>query len=89
MIDNTLEHRGKIYGDYSNNVDAVADIMKTLKTLHLMAHDDIPMASADEANLYYIVIKLVRLGVSPDHLDSWHDLQGYAKLAEGYYGKHD
>lgn len=85
MIETTLEERGKVYGQYSHNVDAVADIMRTLRKLHKLAHEDLPLTPADEVNLGYIVIKLVRLGVSPDHQDTWHDLQGYAKLAEGYY----
>ena len=84
MIDNTLEERGKTYGEYKYNIIAIGNIMTSLHALHEQAHG-IDMTPEDEANLYYIVIKLVRLGVSPNHLDTWHDLQGYAKLAEGYY----
>jgi len=85
MIDKTLKERNKVYGDYKDNIEAVANIMDSLKCLHECAHNNEPMPPQDEANLYYIVIKLARLGVTPNHIDSWHDLQGYAKLAEDYY----
>jgi uncharacterized protein YejL (UPF0352 family) len=83
-IDDTLKGRGKDYGDYKDNVEAIAKIMKTLNEVHKhKTAEDLNLI--DFTNLNYAVIKLVRLAATPDHIDSWHDLQGYAKLAEKYY----
>ncbi len=60
--------------------------MQTLNDLHVKAHG-VGLDAKAVANLQYVVIKLVRLGVSPSHLDSWHDLGNYAHLSEGYYGQ--
>jgi len=55
--------------------------MDAIKDRHQEVHGRV-MPILDEARLYDIVLKLTRLAVSPRHLDSWHDLVGYATLAE-------
>ena len=83
-IDSILEDRGKSYGSYDINVEAVASIMGILHRVHKDKTGE-TLNLIDYSNLSYIVIKLVRLGATPDHLDSLKDIQGYAKLAEDYY----
>lgn len=82
----TLKDRKEVYGEYGDNVKAVAKIMKTLNKLHASAHGSL-LGENDRANLSYIVIKLVRLGVTPNHIDSWHDMGNYAHLSEEFYKK--
>ena len=83
-VDKTLEERGNSYGSYKENVEAVADIMRNLNIVHKdKTGEDLNLI--DFTNLNYQVIKLVRLAATPNHLDSWHDIQGYGKLAEEYY----
>ena len=83
-IDEILEQRGANYGSYKENVEAVAAIMLSLHKVHKeKTGEDLNLI--DASNLQYQVIKLVRLAATPDHEDSWKDIQGYAKLAEEYY----
>ena len=84
MIDEVLEQRGNNYGDYKENVEAIANIMGELNKVH-KAHTGEDFNLIDFTNLNYLVIKLVRLGATPNHLDSYLDLQGYSKLAKDYY----
>lgn len=84
LIKETLKERGEIYGDYGLNVESIASIMNILQKLHHTNTGE-TMNLIDYSNLNYIVIKLVRLGVTPEHIDSWHDISGYAKLIEDYY----
>jgi len=83
-IEETLKDRGSNYGSFSANVEAIASIMDTLDCLR-EDKANAKLTSMEHAHLKYIVIKLVRLGATPDHCDSWHDLQGYAKLSEEYF----
>jgi len=83
-VDKTLEERGESYGDFGVNIEAIATIMKELNHVHkCKTGEDLNLI--DHTSLQYQVIKLVRLGATPDHKDSWLDIQGYAKLSEEYY----
>ncbi len=83
-IEDILEERGDSYGDFGVNIEAIATIMKELNHVHRCKNvEDLNLI--DHMSLQYQVIKLVRLGATPAHLDSWKDLQGYAKLSEEYY----
>ncbi len=83
-VEKTLAERGESYGAFDINVEAIADIMGTLQHVH-KAKTGEDLNLIDFTNLQYQVIKLVRLGATPNHKDSWLDIQGYAKLSEAYY----
>ena len=84
MIEDILEERGKSYGAFDVNVEGVANVMKELNHVHkCKTGEDLNLI--DFSNLNYQVIKLIRLAATPDHKDSWKDIQGYAKLSEEYY----
>ena len=83
-LDETLEERGSSYGAFDVNVEGVAEIMGVLNHVH-KCKTGMDLNLIDHTNLHYQVIKLVRLGATPAHQDSWRDLQGYAKLSEAYY----
>src|SRR5210317_2375701 len=80
-IDDTLKERVSIYGNYSGGIRFRANLMRTIKDRYYEVHKE-DMPDVDAERLRDIVCKLSRLAVSPDHIDSWHDISGYAKLAE-------
>ena len=84
MVEKTLEERGNSYGNFNVGTEQFASIMESLDLIHLdkTGHS---LKGTDRINLQYIVMKLIRLGATPDHLDSWHDIQGYASLSEIFY----
>ena len=84
-IEETLKDRGSNYGDYGVNVEGVATIMGELQHIH-KAKTGEALNLIDYSNLNYLVIKLVRLAATPNHVDSYHDLAGYSTLMEEYYG---
>ena len=81
-INDTLSEREAIYGDYSSGVKLREDIMTLIKTEFKNSHGGQEMQLVHQGYIFDIVTKLRRIAVSPDHLDSWHDLQGYARLVE-------
>tara|TARA_R100001594_G_scaffold111675_2_gene146463 strand:- start:2279 stop:2602 length:324 start_codon:yes stop_codon:yes gene_type:complete len=78
-VDKILEARGKVYGSFGEGIRAEATILQVLENLYLLNNTK-PMPNLHRSYLFRIIIKLSRLGVSPEHLDSWKDIEGYAKL---------
>lgn len=75
----TLKARGQKYGDFTYNSEIMQDLKDRMRLT--------PNWNALEANkkeaLDMIAHKIGRiLGGDPQWADSWHDIQGYAKLAE-------
>ena len=85
-VEDTLAERGAVYGDYSDGLVDRATIMAVLKEAHIKAHGH-EMPGIHQGMLWDIVNKLCRLAVTPDHVDSWHDIIGYATLAEQIVGE--
>lgn len=83
-VDETLSERGAVYGDYYIGVKARADIMDILNAVHVSEHN-CDMPHSYRGMLLDVVNKLCRLAATPTHIDSWHDVQGYAKLSEDYF----
>ena len=82
-IDNTLEKRNSKYGSYEDGVILRVDIMTLIKC-HYRSINVIDMDPLIESMISDVVNKLVRIAVTPTHIDSWHDIQGYSKLIENY-----
>ena len=80
-VKDTLKKRGSVYGDYTFGTRAYANIMGEFDKLYQQEHKEF-MPGIFRVAISYIVMKLIRLAVTPDHIDSWHDIQGYAKLNE-------
>jgi hypothetical protein len=78
-IENLLEERHHDYGDFGKGIRVEAQMMQLLNTLH-KDHHGIGLSNRHQSYLFRILIKLSRLGVSPDHLDSWKDIEGYSHL---------
>jgi hypothetical protein len=79
MSDATLNARESTHGDYQAN----AHLAQQLKTI---LHNKINwsrLASDQQESLDLICTKIARiLTGDPNHADSWHDIQGYARLVE-------
>ncbi len=80
-VDETLEERGEVYGDYRGGSELRAGIMGAID----IRHRDVRARQIDPVLRVYIfdiVNKLARLATSPEHLDTWLDIAGYATLAK-------
>lgn len=78
-IDETLKAREKEYGDYNSK----ACTIQSLKDIIRLAPNWKTMRASHMESLDMIVHKIGRiLHGNPDSIDSWHDIQGYAKLVE-------
>lgn len=75
-IDDTLDERNTRYGRFDEQSN-IADKIKTAlrgRGWHLMAPDQ-------KEALDHIAVKMSRIvNGDPDYFDSWHDIEGYAKL---------
>jgi len=80
-IEETLQERGAVYGDYEGGSELRASIMGIITDRHQKVNGK-PMDKVHQVYIFDIVNKLSRLSTTPDHLDTWHDIAGYAKLAE-------
>ncbi|MGA1806728.1 hypothetical protein VHN57_08465 [Sphingobium sp. WW5] len=78
-IENTLSERGARYGDFSHHARAsqrLQDAMRATANWDRLSDDK-------KQALTVIADKIGRiLTGDPEYLDNWHDIQGYARLAE-------
>lgn len=82
-VNETLEKRGEVYGKFSHGIALEACIMAQIKGRYHDHHGE-DMHEWYEIAISKIIMKLARLSVSPGHIDSWHDIAGYAVLVEQY-----
>lgn len=92
-VEDTLNEREKVYGDFSAGTKLLASVAEEIES-NYFAHHDHDMSSIDRVHIYYLLMKIVRLSVSPRHLDSWNDISGYSKrihdsLKGGHYAQED
>lgn len=80
-IDETLQERGEVYGDYEGGSQLRASIMEIITDRHLLVTGK-EMDKLHQIYIFDIVNKLSRLSTTPNHLDTWHDIAGYATIAE-------
>ena len=78
-VNDLLKERQIDYGDFGLGVAMEAKMMDLLNQIHF-EHRDTNLSTLHESYFFRILIKLSRLGVSPEHLDSWKDIEGYALL---------
>lgn len=75
----TLAERGTTHGDFGNNAIAALAIRATLRA----ATNWRDLRPAQQLALEEIALKMARIVTGgAGHKDSWHDIQGYAKLGE-------
>jgi hypothetical protein len=74
-IDKVLGERRKSYGDYKTVCNYRSSLLQILKKNH---GPNTPLVV--RRGMEDVVHKLSRLIHTPDHIDSWRDISGYAKL---------
>ena len=75
----TLTQRGERYGKFADN----AELAQRLKGVMARGRSVDKLSYAQEEALHQIAAKISRiLTGDPDYIDNWHDIAGYAKLAE-------
>lgn len=80
-VNETLKERGKVYGDYKGGSFFRAVVSRAIIARYAeVNHGGMPDIYL--VYLYDIVNKLSRLAATPDHIDTWHDIAGYATLVE-------
>lgn len=78
-VQQTLDERGKRYGDFSDHA-RIAQCIKA-SFYAATAWDDLP--DTHKQALETIADKIARiLNGDPNYADNWHDIQGYARLVE-------
>lgn len=80
-IERTLEERNKSYGSYKKGSIFRAKVMSLIRERYRDENGP-ELEGLHETMLWDLVNKLSRLAVSPDHIDSIHDIAGYASLYE-------
>lgn len=88
-VENTLAERGARYGDFTDHAELaqeLQDIMRGFRKPGPQGQIVNPWAKLDSVKrqaLTVIADKIARiLSGDPNYTDNWHDIQGYAKLAE-------
>jgi hypothetical protein len=78
-VDNTLDTRNSSHGDYHEQAEmgeAIRGVMSTGKNWR-------SLTTTQRDALIMLSVKMSRiLTGNPDVADHWHDIQGYARLAE-------
>lgn len=80
-VKETLKERGKVYGDYKGGSEFRANVMELIADRYAKVNHG-GMPAIHMVYVYDIVNKLSRLAVTPYHIDTWHDIAGYATLVE-------
>jgi len=81
-----LTQRASIYGSYTDGIKARASMLSALKVLHKERHD-IQMPAELQIMMGDLLLKIMRSVQDPSHLDSWADLEGYARLIKEYHNE--
>lgn len=92
-IEETLAQRGSRYGDFTDHAAIAQRLQDCMRGTSFSHGADAPSVlaargwarlSADKRQaLTVIADKIARiLSGDPNYTDNWHDIQGYAKLAE-------
>lgn len=78
-VDATLDERAATYGKFSG----ISEISQTLKgvLIHFCSERETRTTESQREALEMIVHKIARIiNGDPNHIDSWHDIAGYAQL---------
>jgi hypothetical protein len=80
-IEETLAQRGAVYGDYEKGLETRNCLLDVLDR-HKYERTGSPFNGYERVMFLDLINKLVRFAGAPDHVDSIHDLAGYATLIE-------
>jgi hypothetical protein len=75
---NTLADRATTHGEFSRNAELTQALKKACNSYAVQSLSDVQQEALDN-----ICQKMARiLTGNPNHADNWHDIAGYAMLAE-------
>lgn len=78
-IDNTLEERGRYYGDFKVHAGITQEIKRTMHASPRW----LDLSDDKREALEMVAHKIGRiLNGDPEYKDSWHDIIGYIKLVD-------
>ncbi len=78
-VDSTLNERGARYGNYSDVAGTTQQLMAIVESGASYKH----LNAEQKTSLFMIFNKIARaVNGDPDYEDNWHDIAGYATLAE-------
>ena len=78
-IDNTLNERGERYGNYSDVASTTQQLMSIVECGANYEH----LNAEQKTSLFMICNKIARaVNGDPNYIENWHDIDGYATLAE-------
>ena len=80
--------RSKEYGPFAESIALEAHIMASITSRYRMANG-IDMAMMSQVHISKIVLKLVRLANSPNHVDTWDDISYYAEQISNHIKEQD
>lgn len=83
-VDQILQQRGAVYGDFGSSLLVDVGIVEAMQEHHINTHGK-PFDTFTVMLLSKITSKLARIAASPDHIDSWDDLSGYSKLIAAHF----
>jgi len=86
--DDVLEERGNVYGDFNEGIMLETIILESIKYRY-QEHHGKQMPPEFVVYISKIAMKLSRLSITPDHIDSWTDIAGYARLVELHLKKEE
>jgi len=90
-VENTLAERGNRYGDFTDHARIAQQLQDVMHNSGSVASSTLMSANkgwygldpVKKQALTVIADKIARiLSGDPEYKDNWHDIQGYAKLAE-------
>lgn len=81
-VKETLKQRSTNYGSFSIGTALRATMIEAILDSYKKNNDGKEMPKFYEIAILDIVNKLTRIAVTYDHIDSWHDIAGYAMLVE-------
>ena len=82
-IEDTLKARSDQHGVFEHNARITRQLMKTLSA----GRRYVTLTPVQETALFFIMHKAARIVCGdPNYADHWHDIAGYAKLAEDLLG---
>ena len=87
-IKRTVEHRRYSYGDYERQVLLRANLLDLIKAEYAHNHGGQEMIPLHEQCFWDLLNKITRIAVTPTHIDTWHDIQGYSFRVEEMLLRH-
>ena len=84
LVKDTLIERGARYGDFTDHAEIAQDLQDCMRYYEGWNR----LNCVQKQALTVIADKIARiLNGDPNYADSWHDIQGYAKLVEDRLSK--